>query len=211
MCLLILIPHLKKTPHEYICHFFIFMIFSNSYFVMTVFEKDSKYLIWNFSILAFFTFLVLLKMTFLVTLFDRKLQVFKNSPKLTIFCIFGELLATQNVNVARFARNFEWDFSVIFKHCARKRRLKKTARTSRCFTFSLLLPYYRFYHLSYRKRMREQQANGSIIIMNIISTKTDSPCLKIKEKVSFSIAFGIKILRRFARSAFGLPRSALEK
>ena len=36
------------------------------------------------------------------TLFDRKLQFFKNSPKWTIFGIFN-----QNVNVARFARNVE--------------------------------------------------------------------------------------------------------
>ena len=47
------------------------------------------------------------KLTCLVTLFDRKLQVFKNSPKLTIFGIFNELLSTQNVNVARFAGNVE--------------------------------------------------------------------------------------------------------
>ena len=46
----------------------------------------------------------------LVTLFDRKLQVFKNSPKWTIFGIFNEFLPTQNVNVARFARNVECDF-----------------------------------------------------------------------------------------------------
>ena len=39
---------------------------------------------------------VLLKLTCLVTLFDRKLQVFKNSPKWTIFVIFNELLSTQN-------------------------------------------------------------------------------------------------------------------
>ena len=42
---------------------------------------------------------VLLKLTCLVTLFDRKLQVFKNSPKWTIFGIFNQLLSTQNVNV----------------------------------------------------------------------------------------------------------------
>ena len=36
---------------------------------------------------------VLLKLTFLVTLFDRKLQVFKNSPKWIIFGIFNELLS----------------------------------------------------------------------------------------------------------------------
>ena len=40
----------------------------------------------------------------LVTLFDRKLKVFKNSP--TIFGIFDELLSIQNVNV-NFARNVE--------------------------------------------------------------------------------------------------------
>ena len=48
---------------------------------------------------------VLFKLTCLVTMFDRKLQVFKNSPKWTIFGIFNKLLSTQNVNLARFARN----------------------------------------------------------------------------------------------------------
>ena len=43
----------------------------------------------------------LLKVTCLVTLFDHKLQFFKNSPKWTIFGIFNYLLSTQNVNVAR--------------------------------------------------------------------------------------------------------------
>ena len=56
-----------------------------------------------------------LKVTCLVTLFDRKLQAFKKSPKLTIFGIFNELLSTQNVNVARFARNVEWDFFCDFQ------------------------------------------------------------------------------------------------
>ena len=42
-----------------------------------------------------------LKLTCLETLFDRKLQVFKNSSKLIIFGIFSELLSTQNVTVAR--------------------------------------------------------------------------------------------------------------
>ena len=36
-----------------------------------------------------FEFFVLLKLTCLVTLFDRKLHVFKNSPKWTIFGIFN--------------------------------------------------------------------------------------------------------------------------
>ena len=50
-------------------------------------------------------------MTCLVTLFDLKIQVFLN----TIFGIFNELLSTQNVNVARFARNVECDFFCDFQ------------------------------------------------------------------------------------------------
>ena len=45
-------------------------------------------------ILSFSTIFVLLKVTCLVTLFDRKHQVFKNSPRLTFFGIFDELLST---------------------------------------------------------------------------------------------------------------------
>ena len=58
---------------------------------------------------------VLLKVTCLVTLFDHNLQVFKNSPKWTIFGIFNELLSTRNVYVARFARNVECDFFCDFQ------------------------------------------------------------------------------------------------
>ena len=36
---------------------------------------------------------------------------------MTILGIFDELLSTQNVNVARFARHVECDFFVIFKQC----------------------------------------------------------------------------------------------
>ena len=65
---------------------------------------------WHFPPIFF-----LLKVTCLVSLFERKLQVFKNSPKCTIFGIFNWLLSTQNVNVARFARNVEWDFFCDFQ------------------------------------------------------------------------------------------------
>ena len=34
----------------------------------------------------------------------------KNRQTWLFFCIFSELLCSQNVNVARFARNAEWDF-----------------------------------------------------------------------------------------------------
>ena len=67
-----------------------------------VYIKVSHFEFWHFSLIF-----VVLKVTCLVTLFSRKLQVFKKSPKLTIFGIFNELLSTQNVNVARFARNVE--------------------------------------------------------------------------------------------------------
>ena len=79
----------------------------------TVFENHPKCRI---CILAFPPIFVQLKLTCLVTLFDLKLHVFKNSPKWTIFGIFNWLLSTKNVNVARFARNVEWDFFMIFKH-----------------------------------------------------------------------------------------------
>ena len=47
-----------------------------------------------------------------ITVFEnhQKSRIFKNSPKLTIFGLFNELLSTQNGNVARFARNVECDF-----------------------------------------------------------------------------------------------------
>ena len=69
----------------------------------------------EFQFWHFPTIFVLSKVTCLVTLFNRKLQVFKYSPKLTIFGIFSELLSTQNVNVARYARNVEWDFFCDFQ------------------------------------------------------------------------------------------------
>ena len=50
-----------------------------------------KCLIWVFQLFHFPPVFVLLKLTCLVTLSDRKLQVFKNSPKLIIF---DELLST---------------------------------------------------------------------------------------------------------------------
>ena len=73
----------------------------------TVFENHSKCRIRN---LAFFTNFVFIKLTCLVTLFERKFQVLKNSPNWPFFFISNELLSTQYLNVACFARNFEWDF-----------------------------------------------------------------------------------------------------
>ena len=55
----------------------------------TLFENHSKCRKLIFEFWHFAPLFVLLKLTCLVTLFDRKLQVFKNSPKWTIFGIFN--------------------------------------------------------------------------------------------------------------------------
>ena len=56
---------------------------------LTLFENCSKCHIWIFKLWHFPPIFVQLKLACLVTLFDRKLQVFKNSPKLSIFGIFN--------------------------------------------------------------------------------------------------------------------------
>ena len=73
--------------------------------MLTVFENDSKCHIWDYQFWHFPLIFVLLEFVCLETLFDRKLQVFKNLSKLAIFSIFNELMPTQYVNVARFARH----------------------------------------------------------------------------------------------------------
>ena len=52
-------------------------------------------------------------MTSLVTLFNRNLELFKNSSNGLFLRIFNELLSTPNI--ARFARNVEWDFFCDFQ------------------------------------------------------------------------------------------------
>ena len=81
----------------------------------TLFENHPKCRISIFEFWHFPAIFVLLKLICLVTLFDRKLQIFKSSPKLTIFGIFKVFLSTQNVNVACFARNVEWNFFCDFQ------------------------------------------------------------------------------------------------
>ena len=58
----------------------------------------------------FHQFLSNLKLTCLVTLFDRKHNFSKKIAKLSIFGIFNEVLSTQNVKEARFAHNVDIDF-----------------------------------------------------------------------------------------------------
>ena len=42
-------------------------------------------------------------------------QIFKKSPKFTLFGLFNEPLSTQNINVARFSHNVEWYFFCDFQ------------------------------------------------------------------------------------------------
>ena len=67
----------------------------------------------NFGI--FHQFQVISKLTYLLTLFDHKLQVSENSSNWSVFGNFYVLLSTQNINVARFARYVYWDFSFNFQ------------------------------------------------------------------------------------------------
>ena len=69
--------------------------------------KITKNVSFEFLILTFFINIFPIKIDRSVILFDRKLQIFKNSPKLTIFGILNYILSTQNVNAARFAHNVE--------------------------------------------------------------------------------------------------------
>ena len=109
-------------------------------------------------ILAFsINFCHILKVTCLVTLFDHKLQVFKISSKWTIFGIFNELLSTQNVNVARFARNVEWDFFCDFKHCA----LLLNMSTYQIVSMSCKRKVSKFYHFSYPSKIRSKGDHSS--------------------------------------------------
>ena len=75
--------------------------------------KMSHLKVLNFGI--FHQFQVISKLTYLLTLFDHKLQVSENSSNWSVFGNFYVLLSTQNINVARFARNVYWDFSFNFQ------------------------------------------------------------------------------------------------
>ena len=61
-------------------------------------------------ILAFFTIFCTIKSDLSGNTVWPQASGFQKLAKLTIFGIFNELLSTQNENVARFARNVEWDF-----------------------------------------------------------------------------------------------------
>ena len=75
-----------------------------------MFEYHSKCRIWVFSILAFFTIFCPIKINLSGNTVWPRNSAFQKLAKLTIFGIFKELLSTQNVTVARFARKVEYDF-----------------------------------------------------------------------------------------------------
>ena len=68
----------------------------------------------SFPILAFFTNFYPLKSD----------MSGNNSPKWTIFGIFNELMSTQNVNVAHFARNVDCDFFGTFSNTVQARKFQ---------------------------------------------------------------------------------------
>ena len=90
--------------------------------VSTVFENHSTRRIWFWHFPPFF---VLLNLTCLVTMFDCKLQVFKNSPKLvwedesnfSLHCIRSHKLYKTSFIKAQLFENHRK--SLIFKHCKR--------------------------------------------------------------------------------------------
>ena len=82
----------------------------------TMFENYSKCRIWILTFWHFPPIFVISKVTCLITLFDHV-----NGPFLAFLINF---LSTENVNVARFARNVECDFLAIFKHCEQAEVLK---------------------------------------------------------------------------------------
>ena len=68
----------------------------------------------KFSILALSTNFCLIEIDLYGNTVWPQASGFQKVAKLTIFGIFNE---AQNANEARFARNVEWYFFVIFKHC----------------------------------------------------------------------------------------------
>ena len=82
-----------KSPKMSHLNFGIFILFNIELFH----RNHPKWRIWLFQFGHFRPIFVILKLTCLVTLFDRKLQGFRTSPKLTIFGIFNELLYTHSL------------------------------------------------------------------------------------------------------------------
>ena len=80
-----------------------------------MFENPLKCLIWIFRIMALFTIFCPIKIDLSSNTVWLQALRFQKLAKLSIFGIFNELLSTQNVNVARFARIIEWDFFCDFQ------------------------------------------------------------------------------------------------
>ena len=85
-------------------------------FISTLFENYSKCRIWIFGILEFFTNFCPIKIDLPGNTVWPQASGFQKLAKIDIFWHFLlPLLSTQNVNVARSARNVEWDFFCDFQ------------------------------------------------------------------------------------------------
>ena len=71
-----------------------------------------SHVVWKLPKMSHFIFCILLKLICLVTLFAFTLRLFKI---VDFFGFLNEFLSTENVNVARFARNDEWAFLCDFQ------------------------------------------------------------------------------------------------
>ena len=80
-----------------------------------MFENYSKCRIWIFWILVFFTNFCLIKIDRSGNTFGLQALGFQKLAEIDHFWRFYQLLCTQNVNVARFARNVECDFFCDFQ------------------------------------------------------------------------------------------------
>ena len=80
-----------------------------------MFENYSKCRIFEFSILASLTNFCLIKSSLSGNNDWPSASSFQKLFKVITFGIFNQFLATQNVNVTRFARNVEWDFLCDFQ------------------------------------------------------------------------------------------------
>ena len=102
----------------------IFRTFENSLkcLICPFLPKEKFLIVWKSSKMSYLNFSILV-LAVGTNFFPIKIDLsgntvwpsFKSLPNWTIFGIFNEFLTTQNVNIARFACNAEWDFFCDFQ------------------------------------------------------------------------------------------------
>ena len=115
-----------------------------------------------------------LVLIYLVTLFDPKFQIFKSSQSWRFLAFLTWPLNI--VNVARFARNVEWDFFyVIFKHCEMMSFQELNPSVS--LHFMLYLLYLDGTKLA-RHALQRMKCNASFtFVSDALSSVSKTPCI----------------------------------